>query len=171
MKTVVLMRHAKAQPIAPDQRDFDRPLAARGREDAARMGRVLLAMKLLPETIVASPARRAKETAELAAKAMKLAREIRWDRGLYDASGAAWIEALRTLPPSSDVAMLVAHNPGIEEAASLLAGAPRGFLDCPTGGLIGFESGIGAWSELREGGAKLRFFLRPKVYRDSNRIR
>jgi phosphohistidine phosphatase len=171
MKAIVLMRHAKAQPIAPGQRDFDRPLAARGKEDAARMGRVLLAMKLVPDALVASPARRAKETAELAAKAMKLAGQIRWDRRLYEASGSAWIEALRSLPKSVEVAMLVAHNPGIEEAASLLAGAPRGFLDCPTGGLIGFESGIGAWSDLREGGAVLRFLSRPKMYGDSNRIR
>jgi phosphohistidine phosphatase len=170
MKAIVLMRHAKAQPIAPGQRDFDRPLAARGKEDAARMGRVLLAMKLLPGTIVASPAKRAKETAQLAAKSMKLSPEIRWDRGLYEASGAAWIEALRSLPKSVEVAMLVAHSPGIEEAAALLAGAPRGFLDCPTGGLIGFESEIAAWSALREGGAVLRFLVRPKMYGDSNRI-
>ena len=163
MKAILLMRHAKAQPIAPGQRDFDRPLAARGKEDAARMGRVLLAMKLLPGAVVASPARRAKETAELAAKALKPAPEIRWDRGLYDAPGEAWIEALRSLPKSVDVAMVVAHSPGIEEAAGLLAGAPPGFLDCPTGGLIGFESDIGAWSALREGGAVLRFLLRPKM--------
>ena len=164
MKTIVLMRHAKAQPLAPGQRDFDRPLAARGREDASRMGRVLLSMKLLPGAIVASPAKRAKETAELAAKAMKLGGEIRWDRGLYEASGEAWIAALRALPSSVDVALLVAHSPGIEEAAALLAGAPRGFVDCPTGGVIGFQSEGGAWKELRKGEATLRFLLRPKMF-------
>jgi len=163
MKTIVLMRHAKAEPIEPGQRDFDRPLAPRGRADAARMGRALGAAKLVPDALVASPARRAKETAEEAAKAMKLDREIRWERRLYDAPGEAWLATLRSLPKSVDVALLVAHSPGIEEAAALLAGAPREFLDCPTGGVIGFEADIDAWTALREGGASLRFALRPRM--------
>ena len=58
------MRHAKAESGVPGQRDFDRSLSARGRDDAARMGRLLAKLRSVPDAIVASPAARAKETAE-----------------------------------------------------------------------------------------------------------
>ena len=163
MKTILVVRHAKAELLAPGQRDFDRPLAPRGREDALRMGRAIRAMKMVPETIVASPALRAKQTAEGLAKAMRFDQPIRWERALYDSGGAAWLAALRQLPPAVEIAMLVAHNPGAAEAAALLAGAAPHFIDLPTAAIAGFESGIAAWKDLIEGEATLRFLLRPKV--------
>ena len=54
MKTILLMRHAKAERGVPDQRDFDRALAPRGTEDALRMGHALKKMGVVPDAIVAS---------------------------------------------------------------------------------------------------------------------
>ena len=71
MKTILLMRHAKAEPGVPGQKDFDRPLAERGDEDALRMGRALAKMGEVPDAIVSSPAARAKQTAEAAARAIR----------------------------------------------------------------------------------------------------
>lgn len=163
MKTILLLRHAKAQPIRPNERDFDRPLAPRGHEDAARVGRTLAAMRLVPDAIVTSPARRAKETAEGVAAALKFQGTLREDRSLYDTSGASWLAALGRLPSSADLGLLVAHNPGIEELAALLVGAPTRFLDCPTAGLVAFESSLSSWKDLGARGATLRWFLRPKL--------
>jgi hypothetical protein len=84
MKTILLMRHAKAEAAVPGRQDFARRLAARGGEDALRMGRTLAKLHAVPDTIVASPALRAKETAEAAAKAMKFGGKIQLDRALYD---------------------------------------------------------------------------------------
>ena len=163
MKTILLMRHAKAEAGVPGQRDFDRPLAARGNEDALRMGRVLAKLGVVPDAIVASPAARAKETAEAAARAMKFGGRIHLERALYNASGDVWLAALRALPPVAGSALVVAHSPGIAEVAALLSGASPGAFDIPTGGLLAFDDAVDRWRDLGSRGSSLRWFLRPKL--------
>jgi phosphohistidine phosphatase len=163
MKTILLMRHAKAEPAVPGQSDFDRPLADRGTDDARRMGRAVAKLGLVPDTIVASPAARARQTAEVAARAMGFVDDIRFEAELYDAFGEAWLQALRALPAAAESVLLVAHSPGIAEAAALLSGAPARAIDVPTAGLIAFVQELSRWKELDEGEASLRWFLRPKL--------
>jgi phosphohistidine phosphatase len=163
MKTIFLMRHAKAEPGVPGQRDFDRSLSPRGQEDAQRMGRVLAKLGCAPDAIVASPAARAKQTAETAARAMGFSGTIRLERTLYDAPGDVWLAALRTLPAAAGVALVVAHSPGIAQAAALLCGALPDAFDVPTAGLIAFEDPIERWRDLDGGNASLRWFLRPRL--------
>ena len=163
MKAILLMRHAKAEPGVPGQKDFDRSLAERGNEDALRMGRALAKLGDVPDSIVSSPAARARQTAEAAARAMKFAGTIHFERALYDAPGEAWLAALRALPESADSALVVAHSPGIDEAAELLSGAAQGAFDVPTGGLIAFYDATERWGDLGSGKASLRWFLRPKL--------
>jgi phosphohistidine phosphatase len=157
------MRHAKAEPGVPGQTDFDRPLAPRGREDAEQMGRAIAKLGGVPDAVISSPAARAKETAEIAARAMKFEGTIRMARDLYDESGEAWLVALRALPAGAGSALVVAHSPGIAEAAGLLCEASPGSFDVPTAGLLAFTVGIERWRDLEDGDAALRWFLRPKL--------
>lgn len=163
MKTILLMRHAKAEPAVPGRSDFDRPLAERGSDDARRVGRAIGKLGLVPDAIVASPALRAKQTAEVAAAAMGFGGNLRWDRELYDAFGEVWLVAIRALPAAAGSVLVVAHSPGIAEAAALLTGAPARALDVPTAGLIGLTQDVPRWKDLTEGAASLRWFLRPKL--------
>ena len=163
MKTILLMRHAKAEPGVAGQRDFDRPLASRGREDAVLMGRVLAKSGAVPDAIVTSPASRAKQTAELAAQAMKFGGTIRLESALYDGAGEAWLAALRVLPAGCESALVVAHSPGVAEAAAILCGVEPGVFDVPTAGLLAFHDPVDRWRDLGDGGAAMRWFLRPKL--------
>jgi phosphohistidine phosphatase len=163
MKTVFLLRHAKAEPAGSAPTDFERALAKRGHEDSLRVGRALKAMGEVPDAIVTSSARRARETAEGVAAAAGFKGSLKETRALYDTPGPSWLTVLATLPASADSALLVAHNPGIEELAAILAGAPPGFLTCPTAGLIAFEISATSWKGLGERGATMRCFLRPKL--------
>ena len=161
MKTILLMRHARAEAGVPGQKDFDRTLAARGNEDAARMGRALGKLGAVPDAIVASPAARAKETAQAAARAMKFSGTIHFARALYDASGEAWLAALQAVPAAAGSALVVAHSPGIAEAASLLSGASPGAFDIPTGGLLAFDAAVDRWRDLGSGPATSQGFASP----------
>lgn len=163
MKRILLMRHGKAEAPSSGQRDFDRELAGRGREDAERIGKMLKRIGRIPEAIVASPAARAKQTAEVAAVAMGFSGELRWDRGLYGSSGDAWLDALRGLPSGVEIALVVAHSPGIGDAAALLCGAGPGAFDVPTAGLVVLVAPVDRWRELRDGTAAVRWFVRPKL--------
>lgn len=163
VKTILLLRHAKAEALVPGQNDFDRPLASRGRDDAQLMGRVVAKLGCVPDAIVSSPAARAKQTAEAAARAMKFGGAIAMEPSLYDASGETWLEAIGALPAGVSCALIVGHEPGISEAAGLLCGGDSGSIDVPTAGLLAFEAGVDRWRDLAEGEASLRWHLRPKV--------
>lgn len=163
MKTIFLMRHAKAEAGAPGQRDFNRKLSGRGRDDAARMGRALAKLGAIPDVIVASSAARALETAEGAAKAMGFGGTIRTERALYDAAGDVWIDVVQKLPASAASALIVAHSPGVADAAALLSGAPADAFDVATGAVLAFDHEAERWRDVGPGGAALRWFLRPKM--------
>ena len=127
------------------------------------MGRALAKLGAVPDVIVSSPAARARQTAEAAARAMKFAGTIQFEHALYDAPGDAWLAALRALPASVVSVLVVAHSPGIAEVAALLTGAAPGAFDVPTGAVIAFTAAIEHWRDLEPGAASLRWFLRPKL--------
>jgi phosphohistidine phosphatase len=94
---------------------------------------------------------------------MKFGGVIRFERSLYDAPGEVWITALRAVPAAAESVLVVAHSPGIDEAAALLCGASPGSFDVPTAGLIALIDVAERWRDLGEGGASVRWFLRPKI--------
>ena len=62
MKTLLLLRHAKSSWDNPALDDRDRPLAARGKRSAERIGRYMADNELSPALVLCSPARRAVDT-------------------------------------------------------------------------------------------------------------
>lgn len=144
---LLLLRHAKSSWDSPSLTDHERPLNARGRRDAPRMGRLLLSRGLTPDLIVSSSARRALETAQAVAMAAGLERNPRVARTLYHASPATFLDVVRQLPRQARRVLMVGHNPSIENLVELLAGA---YHRMPTGALAHFRFGINDWSELRE---------------------
>jgi phosphohistidine phosphatase len=169
MKTILLLRHAKSDWGTAGQADFERPLAKRGREDAPRMGEVLALFKVVPDKILASPAKRAKQTAELVAKGCGYRKSIQWTDSFYGGSSDDLITALQHLPQTVERAMLVGHNPTMEEtAATLLTGEQEGWgqavaIQMPTAGLVCLEIDIVDWATLEAGNAILRWFLIPRL--------
>ena len=127
------------------------------------MGRALAKLRAVPDAIIASPASRAKQTAAAAAQAMGWGGTIRLERALYDAGGDAWLAALRAMTGTHGSALVVAHSPGIAEAAALLCGSLPDAFDVPTAGLIALDADLARWRDLDHGGASLRWFLRPKL--------
>lgn len=116
---LILLRHAKSDWSFVDgvSGDFDRPLSARGRRDAPRMGKWLTDNGYAPHCVVASPAARAKETAELVCAAMDYdAAHIIYERDLYGAPAAAIRAVAAAQLASHRRVMVVAHNPGMEDA-------------------------------------------------------
>src|SRR5690349_13127371 len=98
-RELLVMRHAKSDREVPVRRDFDRPLAGRGRKDAKRMGRWMEEEGLRPGLVVASPAVRARDTAERAAKAMDIdPGAIRREPRLYDAGLDRILRILAEVP-------------------------------------------------------------------------
>ena len=67
-RTLILIRHAKSSWNNPLHSDFDRPLNERGNHDAPLMGKKLKLLNIIPDLIVASSAKRTRQTAKLIAE-------------------------------------------------------------------------------------------------------
>lgn len=115
MKTLLMMRHAKSSWKDASMADQERPLNKRGRRDAPRMGQRLQDAGLFPQSILSSTAERARQTATAVADATGFEGEIHFDATLYAAAPEAYLAALRGVPAETRVALLIGHNPGLEE--------------------------------------------------------
>lgn len=165
MKTLTILRHAKAAPYGDYSVDFQRPLAGRGPADAGRMADLLATLDPTPDWIISSPALRARQTAEVVATHLDLARSLQWDERIYEATAETLLEVLRVAPEKAAHVVLIGHNPGLESlAAGLCSGSTSGVaLHLPTAGLAHLQSEIFHWHQLRLGSAQLRLIASPKV--------
>jgi len=112
MQRLILMRHAEAERAAGSGRDHDRVLSARGRLDAAAMGRALAARGLRPDLALVSPAARTRQTWELLHDAFGDV-EVRADEPLYNGGSDILRRLVESAEDAAGCLMVVAHNPGI----------------------------------------------------------
>ena len=144
MKSILVLRHTKSSRKDPDLTDHDRPLNKRGKRDAPRMGRLLKKENLVPDIIISSTAMRARATAEVVAKASGYKGDITFSRSLYAAGPQAYIDALHDLSDDHVRALVIGHNPGLEELVEMLTGEIHLM---PTCSLAYVKLRIGKWIE------------------------
>jgi phosphohistidine phosphatase len=146
VKRLTLMRHADAQWRDPEVADFARPLNRRGTNEAEAIARRLAELTLAPDLIVTSPARRAAQTAETIARELTLLpRTIRYEEALYLGGAPEILKLVRSIGPLVSHLLIIGHNPGISEAAHILA--PTGDMGgLPTGALCTMTFDIEQWS-------------------------
>ena len=159
MKTLLLLRHAKSSWDDPALRDFDRPLSARGKRDAPRIGKALGERGPLPDLIISSPAARARETIEAVIKSTNISISPQFDESIYGASSAELLSIIRRLPGEGSCALLVGHNPGFEDTISRLTGSPDRM---PTAALACMEFQVDDWEDVEDGRGHLLWLLTPK---------
>ncbi len=165
-RTLMILRHTKSDWNTDVESDFDRPLNKRGKKDAPRMGRWLRRLKVNPDYVLGSPAKRAEQTLLAVAKELEIKKKrIHWEPRIYEASVGRLLEVLASVPDDAQEVLLVGHNPGLEELVAFL---------CRTGSLpdpaVGFlKTGAFArirmpenWHRLRPGCAELAQLMRPK---------
>ena len=146
MKVLLLMRHAKSSWGDPTMPDHDRPLNNRGKKDAPRMGKLLKENNLIPDIIISSTARRAEMTAKRVAKSCQYPKDIIFKSSLYAAGPAAFVKELMMINEDTIVsALLVAHNPGVEDFVEYLTG---NIEILPTSALVQIELPIKRWNDL-----------------------
>ena len=166
MRRLILFRHAKAA-VAAGHDDHERALMERGRRDAARVAGFVAASGLIPDLIVQSGARRARETAEIARAAWPRAVETRTEPRLYDASRSAVEAIVRALPDGCASVMLVGHNPSLADVANHLIGDGADFdllrisSKFPTGSVAALDFDVAHWRQVEPGGGKLVSFATP----------
>jgi len=147
MKTLLILRHAKSSWKDSGLSDHDRPLNPRGRRDAPKVGKRLREEGLIPDVLLSSTALRARQTAEAVAEESGFEGEIQFIRELYGGGPEATLEALRGLPDLVACALVVGHNPDLEELVDWLCGES---VRMPTAALAQIQLEIQRWGNIND---------------------
>ncbi len=151
------MRHAKAGDL-PGGPDAERALNPRGRRDAAAAGDWLRGHGLIPDLVLCSAARRARQTWRQIAAGLEAPVTVREDPRLYEAGSAELLAIIRAAPPDVATLMYVGHNPAAQDLATELLGRAEGF---PTAAIAVIGLAV-PWSGTAAGAGALAGFWTPR---------
>ena len=159
MKSILLVRHAKAIEHDPEITDYERSLRIRGIKDAHKVSKHLKKSKIIPQLIISSSAFRAFETASIFASELDYSvKNIQIEEFLYeDYSPLDFLNLIHQCEPAFSSLMIVAHDPHISRMAAMLAKNFNVFL--PTTGTAVLEFEAKSWSDVKEGEGKLLKYL------------
>jgi phosphohistidine phosphatase len=161
-RVIVMIRHAKSSWANPLQSDFERPLNDRGEQDAPMMGERLKARNILPDLIIASTAKRAKQTAKKIAAAIGYSEDkILWVDKLYHCIPSVFDEVIHDIADDIKTAFIVAHNPGITEFVNEFS-AEFKIDNMPTCGIVAAELNVDEWNEFTTARKQVILFDYPK---------
>jgi phosphohistidine phosphatase len=160
--TLVMMRHAKAEPYAAT--DEERELTAQGESDAVAAGEWLAEQGIEVDHALVSGAARARGTWACVAEGADFGIQPEFDRSLYAAGPETALDLIRLTNESVPCLLVIGHSPTIAHLAQMLDdgdgdaeaidGMATGF---PTASLTVFAV-EGPWAELEIAGARVTGF-------------
>lgn len=159
-RRLILMRHAKSSWKSDAPNDHERPLNKRGRRDAKRVARELLARDWVPELVVSSTSERTRETWARMSRVLELEElDVAWEEALYHGDGSDLLERAASWPARVGTVLALGHNPGWEHTLSALIGEPT----VMTTGNAALLHGHGeSWPLALAGSWRLEVLLRPR---------
>jgi phosphohistidine phosphatase len=163
MRTLVIMRHAKAEASAPS--DIERRLTDRGHADASQAGEWLAQQGIEPDDALVSGAARTSETWEDVATAagwdLEIAQSV---DALYTAGTDSALDLIRGTADVVQTLVVIGHNPTVGMLAQLLDDgngddeASNALVSGYPTSAVAVFSVDGDWKDLEEAGATLVAF-------------
>ncbi len=160
-KTLILVRHAKSDWGNLNLSDFDRPLNERGLRDAPRMARHLVEKGIVIDAFIASPAKRAKKTAQIFAEAYKREKDsIIYHTALYLAPPTVFFDVISNTNDQYNHIAVFSHNNGLTDFANLLTSTRIDEL--PTCGVFAVSVATDSWANFTHADKHFLFCDYPK---------
>ena len=160
MKKIYFLRHAKSSWDDFALKDFDRPLATRGIQDADLMGNYFRSKKIKLDVVFSSPSKRTIETLEHFFQLEKP--NIKFEESIYHASLDNILSVLFGIPEDIKNIMVVGHNPSMHEISEYLSN--KFIRKYPTCCLAGFTMDKN-WNDLSQGSVSFDFIKKPSELR------
>ncbi|NVO02168.1 MAG: histidine phosphatase family protein [Bacteroidetes bacterium] len=162
MKTLYIVRHAKAERENNGIDDKSRPIINLGREKTQKIINYLNSLQTSVDYIATSPATRANETAKLIAKGINFPLEkIEVKENIYLADTDEIFDIVSQFPYEADSAMLVGHNPTVTFFANQFMEKKVDYL--PTSAVICIIFKTEDWTEFSSANYILNFIALPKM--------
>jgi len=168
MPNLLLLRHLKSSWDDESLADQERPLSARGVRDGGRVAEHLRSLNARVDLVLCSSAVRTRQTLELIRPALGHA-PVEIEDQLYGASADSLLARLHGVPDSVGAALMIGHNPGMQDLALRLA-APGPIRSAvmakfPTGALATLSLPDDTWLGVHQGTARLVGYTVPKDLR------
>jgi phosphohistidine phosphatase len=162
MKTIYLVRHAKASWDEPGVSDADRPLIPKGVKNTKLIVDFLLKRESSIDLIISSPAVRAFETAKIVAEGLNYpVNKIKIDRKIYDGYYDRILDIIYGTSSDLNSLMIFGHNPTITNLANLFL--HPGIEAMPTSCIVCLSFLVDKWEEIPSNEAVREFIVFPKM--------
>ena len=156
---IFVLRHGEAgNRMTVVEKDSKRPLTPGGRIEMQKIAKSLKTVGLQTDRIYTSPLRRARETAEITARILKIPILEEWDELKPDGSKQALYRKLARLEQDSRP-ILVGHEPHLSSMIGEIIGTPDARIVLKKGGLARVR--ITSFTPRISG--ELRWLLTPKI--------
>lgn len=119
---IYFLRHGAAEDAAPGQSDFDRHLTKKGVKQMKAVAKGMRRLGVEPDAILTSPLVRARETAEIAARALKATDRLHEADELASGCTLSSLAELLRKYSECDPVMLVGHEPDFSTMVGRLTG-------------------------------------------------
>jgi phosphohistidine phosphatase len=157
-RQLIIMRHAKAGEL-PGGPDIERALRPRGIRNSESAGDWLAEREVIPDLVLCSKARRARQTWEHVNERLRAQPEVIVDARLYDADAGDLIGIFAETEAQVTSVMYVGHNPAAAEVTEILIAEP---IEFPTAAIA--VIGVTApWPDLAGGSGELIASWTPKA--------
>lgn len=161
MKTLYIIRHAKAVSRDKGFPDFGRSLVKHGVKTSKKMAKKIKKGETNGVVFVSSPANRALETAHIFAKRMDYpVTKIVLKDVIYEGNtGKEFLTLIQGLEDNFKACFFFGHDPGISEFATLIL---KDFTyEIPKAGIICVEFATDNWKSISQNNSSLKFFQFP----------
>jgi phosphohistidine phosphatase len=159
LRQLIVMRHAKAGEL-PGGPDVERALRPRGRRNSSAAGQWLASADLVPDLVLCSHARRARQTWQYVSAELGGEPEVINDQRLYDAGAQDLLRIFADTRAGVRNLMYVGHNPAAADVTEILIGGP---VEFPTAAIavVGLDADWPALSADPAGAGQLVASWRP----------
>jgi len=161
MKTLILMRHAKAKKFSSiNNIDLFRDLEEKGIQDAKIIAKKIIDLNEIPDLILCSHSNRTKQTLDQIVNELDKNVEIKIEESIYENEENRIIRLISNIDKKYDKIMLIGHNPSIEELSNLFSEnfAEERFKPACTS-IIEFS--FKNWSEIKNSTGIMKHFISP----------
>jgi phosphohistidine phosphatase len=159
MKKLYIVRHTKKEDEDLNIDDYDRNLSKEGIEEAKKIAENFSKKDIKIDLIVASPANRTRQTAEIFAKYLNYKKTVMLNDVLYMAFVNELLETISYTFDTVDSMMIVGHNPSLTALAITLVGFKEKYQ---MGAIMEIDFDCDSWINISKENAKLISYEVPK---------
>lgn len=161
MKTLYILRHAKASNSYSTFADIDRPLKETGVQDAYLLGHTLKQANFSVGLVMVSTAARALHTATIVARtALVPATNISINHDLYLPDTGVTLAIIRQTNDNINELMIVGHNPDLSELCNELL--DNFSTELPTCGLVSISFNASSWNSIGKKNSHKEYIIFPQ---------